>query len=609
MLSITRPLFNPPTSILGRDDEWRSLLNGVAQKSSCVTYVWGAPGVGKTYLIQHYAQWLKEHTEIPLVWSPGRDLALPMTAWLQRLYHDLNFSSEELFAGDNVRENLLSRCRIRPFHWIVDDIDALAISPSDIADIAQSLLACGGRLTLTGRLSPFQLWPKQDYFRMHLNEVPLNDWNSPIAEQYLTARGVKSPDVVTHIMGATHGRPQLLSAAADGLTHLAAAQIPESHTAFMANAVDLNSFLIEQLCHPGSMRLSWRAGQPSDPLDTLIAAAALAPMMNREWMTRVVGRSIVNQAWDKFIALPILESYRGGYYGLFPVLREQVAHVVQDTRPWMWERSVQRTTAYYLSLLTSQRIAPDQAWDLLSWFIRPRLGEHPFRCDSVTLTTPYIPPLPTTPATELTLIGDLGPIIGAHTLLEEDTLEIHPQVLSKDPLKWVRLVSFLGRHFHRYRIIRWTGVDAHPDLVSLLQLLHFIPENDNTWQLSFDHQSYRQWLEAIVAPPVPVRPNDPVGTTQAILQNISAGKVELHPDAEAYWTSVGSYSTFHTWFVDALNSAPLGERVDGKTPLILYYLDHRGTHEELAELLHVSRATYFRNHRQALERLADAVFR
>ncbi|WP_169101960.1 sigma factor-like helix-turn-helix DNA-binding protein [Sulfobacillus harzensis] len=54
--------------------------------------------------------------------------------------------------------------------------------------------------------------------------------------------------------------------------------------------------------------------------------------------------------------------------------------------------------------------------------------------------------------------------------------------------------------------------------------------------------------------------------------------------------------------------AELGARVDGKTVLVLYYLDRRGTHEELAEVLHVSRATYFRNHRQALERLAHAVF-
>lgn len=81
------------------------------------------------------------------------------------------------------------------------------------------------------------------------------------------------------------------------------------------------------------------------------------------------------------------------------------------------------------------------------------------------------------------------------------------------------------------------------------------------------------------------------------------------PDVAAFWSSHAQFLNFRIWFLDALNSADWEEQPGGKTLLVLYYLERRGTHEELAEMLHVSRATYFRKHRQALEYLADAVFR
>ncbi len=46
----------------------------------------------------------------------------------------------------------------------------------------------------------------------------------------------------------------------------------------------------------------------------------------------------------------------------------------------------------------------------------------------------------------------------------------------------------------------------------------------------------------------------------------------------------------------------------GRELLVHYYLNRTGSHETVADELGASRATYFRWHRVALERFADALF-
>ena len=62
------------------------------------------------------------------------------------------------------------------------------------------------------------------------------------------------------------------------------------------------------------------------------------------------------------------------------------------------------------------------------------------------------------------------------------------------------------------------------------------------------------------------------------------------------------------WVQDALEEL----RAEGPALLAdlvrLYYLDHFGTHEMLAEHLDLSRRSYFRRHREALERLGKLLY-
>ncbi|PSR20090.1 MAG: hypothetical protein C7B45_16605 [Sulfobacillus acidophilus] len=592
----------PPQTLIGRQESWTSLHTAFNSGSYPMIYVWGAPGTGKTYLVRHFAQTLEKQANIPFVWAPGRKADFSAQAWLRAMAHELDLTEDSELTFDQVRSTLLTRCRTHPFHWIVDHIDDVPFASQDLAEVAQALIRQGGFVTFIGRTSPVQLWPGQNYLRSQLSTILLEDWSFDQARDFLSHHQINDEALVDHVIQITQGRPQLLAAVCDGLTHLDATQVPAEHTVFMAHAMDLNGFLIEQIFHPGSLRLTWRAGQPLDARDTLIAAASIAPMVNREWMTRVVGRATVHQAWERFVSCATLNSYRGGYYGLFPALREQIAGAVQKIRPWTWEQWLRRSTHYYLSLLQSGRLEPDQAWRLLAGFIRPRLGYHPFRSEGQSLIVRQTDHI-------LEILTENGKIVGqVQVNVQDGSLFLSDAQLLETSLNWSQLVNLVAQQFHLYSAIHWEAAPSSGELAHLLKLLQFTPQDDQWWDLTFAIRTYAQWLQDLVAPPQGLIPGDPVSVTQAILQNLSAGNEESHPQADAYWASIADSSTFRAWFRDALNSANLGERVDGKTTLVLYYVDRRGTHEELAELLHVSRATYFRNHRQALERLAEAVF-
>ncbi len=63
------------------------------------------------------------------------------------------------------------------------------------------------------------------------------------------------------------------------------------------------------------------------------------------------------------------------------------------------------------------------------------------------------------------------------------------------------------------------------------------------------------------------------------------------------------------WLLDALDSADLGgPSMPGRDVLRHYYVHRTGSHEAVAEELGASRATYFRWHRQALDRFGESLF-
>ena len=68
----------------------------------------------------------------------------------------------------------------------------------------------------------------------------------------------------------------------------------------------------------------------------------------------------------------------------------------------------------------------------------------------------------------------------------------------------------------------------------------------------------------------------------------------------------GTASDLRAWLVDALASCGLSPTQEAI--LTQYYVEAAGPHEVLCEQMDVPRATYYRLHRLALQRLGEAMF-
>ncbi len=608
---MVQDILEVPEDLMGRDDIWNSLCGWAKSHNPSCQYLWGSAGTGKTFLMRHVFHQLSKRAAESVFWTSAGNQAQSSSAWIQHVSRLMGLSTEPITSIDNLTDLLIARCSLDPFMWIIDDFDQMKSNRDWAAATALELSARGASVILAGRTSPLQLWPTHSYMRGQIQIIEIDDLDHGAAEALLASRGLTDPLVVNRAIEISHGRPQLLSAIADGLSLLEETAVPADQWAFMTNPVDTAGYLIEQICHPGSRRLIWRAGHPTDRIDTMIAAASLTPMFNRDWLARVVGRTLVNELWEEFVALPFLHPYRGGYYGVFPRLREEIAQTVLKVRPWMWENWTRSAVSHYLARVQAGSTPREHAWELLSRFVRPHLGESIFSVDVGSLVLNQ--QLPSRSEEGFVHLTDRIGVDVASTRLMAPTTEC----LVVDTTRWdannpealVYLVSNIANRFHLYNEVEWVTSGTSPALDSLLATLKFSPVNECRWNLTLGPSEYLKWLENLVAAPEGTRPRDPVALVQSVLLGLKDGMDEFSPEVMEYWNSVSTdASNFRTWFLDALNSADLGDQIDGKTVLVLYYLDRRGTHEELAEILHVSRATYFRNHRAALERLAQAVF-
>ena len=609
--NVQRAVLAPTQSmtLAGRDLEWQSLHAAYEYDNHQIIYVWGAPGTGKTHLVQTFSDYLQDNS-LPVLWSSVRYVGSTPQAWERHLSRFAEAHDE--LSGERLAKAMITRCQRQPFCWIVDAFDFLGAYRESIMQLTLELQRHGAYIILTGRTSPFRLWSAQSYIRHHVHVIELSDWEPELSREVLAHRGITDSQVLDIAIHMAQGRPQLLAAIADGLSVLQDAAIPSENLSFMTHPVDLSEYLIEQICHPGSRRMTWRAGQSSHSIDILVAAASLVPMFNREWMTRVVGRALVNHYWEDFVGLPFLHSYRGGYYGVFSQLRPHIAASVQKTRPWTWEHWTRRIVAYYMGRLESGLIGWEKAWQLLSGFIRPRLGYTLFDTTLASYSVIWSHES-TTQGTHhhLHLTDPDGRLVAESTGVSDGSGILHITEGTgnvTDPQITRKIVSAWAETFHQYYQIIWERSHLPSSLTTLLASMGFSSDDHQNWFLEFREMSFAEWIANLVNPPHAQPPADGVGTVQRILQAIRDGHDDFGEPVKQFWNNIAAWDSFRPWFLDALHSLSLGEHVDGKTILVLYYLDHRGTHEELAEVLHVSRATYFRNHRNALEKLAHAVF-
>ncbi len=600
--------------VFGRSDAWSLLWREKDQARPKLSYIWGSPGSGKTYLAQTFFDQLLNEA-FRGIWTSGTLVGRSDNDLLTHLVHALNLPGGTSPSPDLLAEALLKGANSR-FVWVIDDFDQVTVQRQWLWSLWLSMARQGACVVLTGTEPPLRMWPGQQHAQNQIHAIKLNDFDEETSKNFLCSFDISDSQVLNTAVALSCGRPKLLCAIADGLrlAYANADTFTEDNITPFSEMVDLPSFMIEQICHPGSKRMTWRAGQGDDDIDSLIAAASLVPVVNKDWMAHVVGQQLTNKVWNQFLRLPILDQFRGGYCGIFASLRTHIAETCRQTRPWVWEHWTRNASRYYLNLARNGKMSFKNLWPLVLKFQRSHIDQPIWQIAQWenrgwSLQWEDVDGQPHS----LMLINRNNQVLGS-ILFETSSrnqLICRVEVSDDDAEAFSRLLTSAAEIFYQYFqiVIR---LDAAPSTsFTALKHLGFAPSTETAleWILDLpENNGYVTWIERLLQGPTGPRPNEPVRVAQQMLQSVRDEEALGDPEISAYWNAVSCKVPFRTWSLDALNSADLGTAIGGKTLLALYYIEKQGTHEELAEILHVSRATYFRSHRNALERLADAVF-
>ncbi len=574
-----------------------------------IFYLWGASGMGKSHTARALGEVLRRRSH-RILHTSGHQLK-DEEDLLRAMVHTLDMSIERPISVTLCLKMLETLRRDGPLLWVFDDLDARWSGQrwftSMILETARRTIP----ILLIGAEAPARMWPGEAYFQGRLHTVRMNPLDATHSKSLLIQRNITDPDTIQLALGIAQGIPQTLVAIADGMS-LAMEKCPRADVPLAEQNLELPTYIIEQLCHPGSRRLAWRAGQGESGSDTLLAAASLVPKFTLDLMISMVGPELVRKYWVAFTRLAWVQTYREGYYALSPVLRLHINNTVQKVRPWSWEQWANAAVHFYLQQLHSGRLDITQVWGLIGGLARNRLATTPFFSDASDdhwdFTWEERPAssnrrIHAVVRRDQQIFAEARGCIDGHGVLHLQEL---PQ-WSESSAATSRLVYGAAAYFHRFSEVHWT---SPPDstVAGLLDLLRFDLFLPDEHRLQVPGLAVEDWLQSVLLQPQAVVPTDPVQTVQTVLQAIRDGQEDLGHTVQTFWDGVGGTTSFRTWFLDALCSLNAERPLIEKPLLEMYYLDHRGTHEELAELLHVSSATYFRNQRAALEALAASVF-
>ena len=623
-----RDINNPMEMLRGREMEWQMLTE--ARQSlgrRQILYLWGPPGSGKSYLLQKFFDTLADWPgEVVFTEAQGGDvnyggLAGGSPSHVHQTKEPESRAQWLVHAVETVEDK-------SQLIWIIDDYDTWHTQQAWLWPKIATMRRAGACIILAGRESPRRLWPGDQATSVVSRR--LNDFDAETATKLCRGLNVEDPHVIREAIAISRGRPRLLCMMMDGYKLLTEDGGGENDLPPPGTA----SFLLEQVCHPGSRRMVWRAGQGSEQdVDVLVAAAAMTPMFNRQLLTEVVESSVVVSSWDALASLPFLDASQGGFFSMPAALRIRIRKAAQWARPWMWEQWTRKTAAYYLhDALHRQTTHTDAFWDRILPLIRTKIGCPVFAEDEwldgkFRVTWGPLSKLPglTCDMTEpsygqaevLTAFHPDGTAAGYAVVdRSRDTiLVVHDLVAtSGEPFVGPMLFSVLMRHFPSRGKVVWAAkIESTRQMAPILDHVGFgLPickeGTAPVRMLDLETLGYHAWLAHILRAPQAAPPEKPMLVIQEALQVLSQESHLEETALAAYWQKVGGQGGVQAWFLDALTSADLGTAVGGKTLLALYYLDKQGTHEELAERLHLSRATYFRIHRTALDRLAQALF-
>ena len=510
---------------------------------------------------------------------------------------------------------------------------------------------------MTGRQAPARIWAGNHLWRERVATYRVVDLSREAVRRHLTAMGITEPSAHDAVYQVSAGRIGFVARAADALTSrdLEMARrilTPSGPASEGTTSMAVVSFLVEQVLHPGSRRDSWRAGAGRESIDLIVAAASIVPYFRRNLLQLLVGRSTVDQFWAPAIELPIIRRYEGGYYALEEPLRIQIEALVMQTRPWSAARWRHIARGHLISQLDKDdAVNLEASWVSLLHLMPRKEEERSYLPNAASSSWDFEWVVGAYSTKDLHVDAETREDVsfGSPTAMDWRTLVARSpsgEVVAEarvrrgrpadwgavaviDQVAWslsapdapLALLLELAKEWIHYDVVIWDdrqleGTGAH-HLRAQLDAWGFervaIPGAGELPMIDFRARPFRVWLEQLTIQRAPLPDGEVLANMarEALLATSDPESLMNTDLARRYLEShpAASVAAVRTWILDALASASLGDVPSGRALLTAYYLDRYGSHEMLAEHFHVSRATYFRSHRRALELLGTELWR
>lgn len=461
--------------------------------------------------------------------------------------------------------------------------------------IRQALTAFSrsGVVVIAGQQSLESVWPGDGHWIQCLDHYILPDLSEAACQAFCHSKGIRDDAMVHAIWSVAKGKLGYMVRIGDMLETLRQPIQVES----------MEGFCIEQIIKPGSRRSQWRM-DAQDPLDHVIGLASLLPAISLELVQHVLGFEIGLQGWTLWQQSDVAVHFGNEWYCLPISVGAVVGKVMKRTNEpitRLWKRRLQHI------LLAKMQSGSLSSEEILAWM--QLIGFGGYTELSIKTSTKH---------------GDGDWLLEAFTkddrrvaglyghALSCGTLEIgldfpEPSLASKaSEMLLVRSVLWLGR----YQFVRVLDSMSTLDVRLMQQRLGFErgwSRNGPCWELSLS-RGFGQWLSSrqnvtaegfeegdLLAKKILCELSRPK-VIQAIMQRSYGGT--LPHDAQ----------TWASWISKAIEpTGSGGANLDQTERNILwaYYKQRRGSHEDVAKMLHISRATYFRMHRRAMQKVGQ----
>ncbi len=633
---------------VGRAEERRALseLLRLSAQSPVAVYIHGPREIGKSALLRAFVR-DSGRKAVTLRGAQAQEGAQAILGLLSQGLAAIGVAAESTVSG--VRAGLHEAARREGLVLAVDGYDELGAAERWLREEILYHVGAGAMIALCGCSAPAQLWPGERVWRAFVRPLELAQLPAGEADELLRRLGVAQASLRAAAIAAVGGWPRCLLAGADALQSSAA-----------CGPADVAGRVIEQILHPGSRRSQWRARGSAG--DELVAAAAVLPSIRRDTLRVAVGSALLDQGWELLmrIAHPGADGYE------FPAnLAASLAAQVQRIRPWQAERWREAVLQALLARLRAHRQLPllPQDWGEIALLARrapwqpalhpaaERSGGWHVRRDLTEAEGLALPGashgdralceklLKLSPDSILVLRGGAGEMLGWLATVpctqRGGPLAEHPD--------WRSLPSGGGGHHSLCLILAAAGEapqapgavatlvrESIPDWIAarkvyaqrgslrgaggedLLPLLGFRGASERAQWLEFEAPGQpHQLLERLPAAP---RLWTPPERERAAAVKDALGRLFMDDfSGTALFGYLrerdGEHADPAAYLRDALLSSDLGKPAGvGREILQLYYVDRLGGHEAVADRLGLPRATYFRLHKQALQRLGTALF-